>query len=100
MKLEQIDEHLALLNKQTTCTFKKKGAHLLPKMSALVSVNIPGAKMQSHLFGNPAILKLRTRGFASPDYSGFARSENVFSLIKSTVFLLSNAPKNSNVFFG
>ena len=27
------------------------------------------------LFGNPAILNIRTRGFASPDYSGFARSE-------------------------
>jgi len=28
-----------------------------------------------HLFGNPAILVLRTRGFASPDCSGFALSE-------------------------
>jgi hypothetical protein len=31
--------------------------------------------MHFHLFGNPAILKLRIRGFASPDYSGFALSE-------------------------
>jgi hypothetical protein len=31
-----------------------------------------------HLFGNPAILKVRTRGFASPDLSGFARSESIF----------------------
>jgi hypothetical protein len=30
----------------------------------------------THLFGNPAILTLRTRGFASPDCSGFALSEN------------------------
>jgi hypothetical protein len=54
----------------------KKGADLLPKMSALVSVKfIPVAKMHFHLFGNPAILNLRIRGFASPDYSGFALSE-------------------------
>ena len=46
----------------------------------LVSVNyrVPGCI--SHLFGNPAILLCRTRGFASPDYSGFARSENVLKL--------------------
>jgi hypothetical protein len=36
--------------------------------------------MHTHLFGNPAILLFRTRGFASPDYSGFARSENVLKL--------------------
>ena len=28
-----------------------------------------------HLFGNPAIPKVRTRGFASSDFSDFARSE-------------------------
>jgi hypothetical protein len=32
----------------------------------------------THLFGNPAILNDRTRGFASPDFSGFALSENLF----------------------
>jgi len=31
-----------------------------------------------HLFGNPAILNVRIRGFASPDLSGFARSESFF----------------------
>ena len=31
--------------------------------------------MHCILFGNPAVLKLRTRSFASPDYSGFALSE-------------------------
>ena len=36
--------------------------------------------MPTHLFGNPAILLVRTRGFASPDCSGFARSENVLKL--------------------
>ena len=39
--------------------------------------------MQIHLFGNPAILFIRTRGFASPDYSGFARSENDIQLLKN-----------------
>jgi len=39
----------------------------------------------SHLFGNPAILLFRTRGFASPDYSGFARSENVFKLDQTEI---------------
>ncbi len=34
--------------------------------------------MQRILFGNPAILKMRTRGFASPDFSGFALSEIIF----------------------
>jgi len=34
-------------------------------------------KMHCILFGNPAVLKLRTRGFASPDYSGFALSETI-----------------------
>ena len=33
-----------------------------------------------HLFGNPAVLKFRTRGFASPDYSDFAFSELLFIL--------------------
>jgi hypothetical protein len=32
----------------------------------------------THLFGNPAIPKFRTRGFASPDFSGFALSEIFF----------------------
>jgi hypothetical protein len=40
--------------------------------------------MLTHLFGNPAIrLRYqlrRTRGFATPDYSGFARSENVLNV--------------------
>ena len=31
-----------------------------------------------HLFGNPAILKVRIRGIASPDLSGLARSESIF----------------------
>ena len=39
-----------------------------------------GCQDATHLFGNPAILLFRTRGFASPDYSGFARSENVLKL--------------------
>jgi hypothetical protein len=45
-------------------------------MSALVAVKqyrLP--RCMSHLFGNPAILNFRIRGFASPDYSGFALSE-------------------------
>ncbi len=41
---------------------------------------MPAARMQTHLFGNSAILLFRTRGFASPGYSGFARSENVLKL--------------------
>jgi hypothetical protein len=43
-----------------------------------VKYRVPGCV--SHLFGNPAILIFWTRGFASPDYSGFALSENVSSL--------------------
>jgi hypothetical protein len=31
----------------------------------------------THLFGNPAIPKFGTRGFASPDCSDFAFSENI-----------------------
>ncbi len=45
--------------------------------------------MQIHLFGNPAILG-RTRGFASPDYSGFARSENDSLVVKKIFNIHSN----------
>jgi len=40
-----------------------------------------------------------TRGFASPDYSGFARSENVVSTILATNVLLPNFPKKKQHFF-
>jgi hypothetical protein len=40
----------------------------------------------SHLFGNPAVLIHRTRGFASPDYSGFALSEIEPSINDSPLF--------------
>jgi hypothetical protein len=50
-------------------------AHPLPKMSAHGKYDMTGPKMRVHLFGNPAILNFRIRGFASPDYSGFALSE-------------------------
>jgi hypothetical protein len=46
-------------------------------------------RCKTHLFGNPAILNLRTRGFASPDYSGFALSENL-SLVAANVELLAD----------
>ena len=92
----------ALLNKKSPAhSIKKEHSHL-PKIRVLLGVgNIPGARMHTHLFGNRLSFLIRTRGFASPDYSGFARSENVFFLcLDRMVFLLSNAPKNSNVFFG
>ena len=43
-------------------------------------------------FGNPAVLKLRTRGFVSPDYSGFALSETitVFFAVPLLVLQLHN----------
>jgi hypothetical protein len=70
-------------------TIKKEHRHL-PKMGVLllsVPYRMPGCI--SHLFGNPAIrlciMLRRTRGFASPDCSGFARSENV------VLFTTSNA---------
>ena len=58
----------------------QKSAHPLPKMSAPGVFPIRrGPRWKSHLFGNPAVLPpLRTqwtRGFASPDHSGFALSE-------------------------
>jgi hypothetical protein len=54
----------------------KKTPNLLPKMSApgrVFDCRIP--RNLTHLFGNPAVLKVRIRGFASPDFSGFALSE-------------------------
>ena len=36
--------------------------------------------MRYVFFGNPAVLKLRIRGFASPDHSGFALSVDSYSL--------------------
>jgi len=54
----------------------KKVLYLLPKMSTHLETSIAGSAMMiAHLFGNPAVLTYWTRGFASPDYSGFARSE-------------------------
>jgi hypothetical protein len=55
-------------------------------------------RCKTHLFGNPAILNLRTRGFASPDYSGFALSENL-SLVAANVELLadSSSTKRSKI---
>ena len=41
---------------------------------------LPEPKMFTHLFGNPAVLNSRTRGFASPDRSGFALSEIFFTI--------------------
>jgi hypothetical protein len=80
--------------------------HKLTKKGALSSSEdesapcvgtIPGAKMNSSL-RQPGYPFCRTRGFASPDYSGFALSENLFfSYIKrpnkkqqffSTIFLV------------
>jgi hypothetical protein len=66
----------------------------------LVSVlyRVPGCI--SHLFGNPAILSFRTRGFASPDCSGFARSENVIFVAYIEVeSYLPNIQGKSNNFF-
>jgi hypothetical protein len=81
-------EHL----RQQKIAYNKKGALLSSEdeSAPCVSKN-PGAKMQIHLFGNPAILFDRTRGFASPDYSDFARSENVFSIV---AFRLSYGSKD------
>jgi len=45
--------------------------------------------MHCILFGNPAILELRTRGFASPDYSGFALSETNYCLFSVPFLVLS-----------
>jgi len=45
-------------------------------------------RAMSHLFGNPAVLSSRTRGFASPDFSGFALSEN-FLCLNSVEFRLN-----------
>jgi len=64
---------------------KKEHRHL-PKMRVLlVSVRYRVPRGKSLLFGNPAILLFRTRGFASPDCSGFARSENVVLFLTSNV---------------
>jgi len=57
----------------------KQGRSLLPKMSALVSVKlIPVAKMRFPSLRQPGDPEIRTRGFASPDCSGFALSEYFF----------------------
>ena len=70
-------------------TTKKEHRHL-PKMRVLlVSVLYRVPRGKSLLFGNPAIrlckMLRRTRGFASPDCSGFARSENVVLFLTSNV---------------
>ena len=48
-------------------------------------------KMHCILFGNPAVLKLRTRGFASPDLSGFALSEINYCLFCSPFYWHCNS---------
>jgi len=40
-----------------------------------------------------------TRGFASPDYSGFARSENVVSTIIATEVLFTKLPQKKATLF-
>jgi hypothetical protein len=72
----------------------KKGA--LEDESAPCVGKIPGARMQT-ISSATRLSLVRTRGFASPDYSGFARSENVFSFV---ILCLSYAPKNNNFFLG
>ena len=56
-------------------TRKRKSAHLPPKMSALGLLARPGAKMRTSSLRQPGRPDFRTRGFASPDCSGFALSE-------------------------
>lgn len=58
----------------------KKRSALISEDESAPCVVKTGCQDAYHLFGNPAILLVRTRGFASPDYSGFARSENVIQL--------------------
>jgi hypothetical protein len=76
---------------------KQKAPDLLPKMSApgvLPNDRVPGCL--SHLFGNPAVrLRIelrRTRGFASPDCSGFALSENLLAVKRREGHLCKLAP--------
>jgi hypothetical protein len=76
---KSISGHCAFESTRLLKTVNKKGALTSAKDESAPCVgNIPDAKMLTHLFGNPAVLYVRTRGFASPDYSGFARSENVY----------------------
>ncbi len=82
--VSQTDEHLALRFQMyvPALSIKKEHCHLPRMRVLLVSALYRVPRGLTHLFGNPAIrLRLqlrRTRGFASPDFSGFARSENVF----------------------
>jgi hypothetical protein len=48
-------------------------------VSALSCRRRSGQKLANTLFGNPAVLNLRTRGFASPDLSGFALIGDIFN---------------------
>ena len=72
----------------------------MPKRVLLVSVIYRMPRNMTLLFGNPAILLFRTRGFASPDYSGFARSENVGSLFPPVLlFSTQTHKKRSAIIF-
>ena len=51
----------------------KQNAHLVTEGGRFLSLKDKlGKSWRDALFGNPAVLPLRTRGFASPDFSGFA----------------------------
>ncbi len=78
--LDQIVERLALLVFNPAHSIKKEHCHL-PKMRVLL-VSVMCRGQDAYLISSatrPSFL-FRTRGFASPDYSGFARSENVMKL--------------------
>jgi hypothetical protein len=58
-------------------------------------------EVSTQLFGNPAIPLIRTRGFASPDFSGFAFSEIFYSQPAelTTARNVPAADKNPSMFF-
>jgi hypothetical protein len=57
---------------------KKRALSSSEDVSAPCVGNLPGAKMHISSLRQPGYPVIRTRGFASPDFSGFARSEFVF----------------------
>jgi hypothetical protein len=67
------------MNRSPLLVFHKKNAQLLPKMSVPENPNA-GCQEMWLISRQPGYPRLRTRGFASPDYSGFARSE-IFEFI-------------------
>jgi len=99
-------ERFKLVSANTSRALEKNYPHIKKRAlsssedkSAPCIRNIPGAKMRISSLRQPGHPLVRIRGFASPDYSGFARSENVDSVCFESMWLFYQMPQRIATFF-